>query len=165
MTQGGLARAGQSRTTPITTPAPEEEKRMSTAIIGVGTIGSTVAKHLVDGGEQVVLAAHTEAKADALAERLGERASAASVPDAIAQSEAIVFAVWLDPMKELIQTHAGLLDGKVVIDPSNPMTSESVGRAGAAFQQPPLAAGHRGGCRPAARHTGRAAAQAAAARG
>ena len=100
---------------------------MSTAIIGLGAIGATVAKHLVDGGEQVVLAARNEAEATELAERLGEHASAASVPDAIAQSEAIVFAVWLDSMKELIQRHASALDGKVVIDPSNAITSDGKG--------------------------------------
>jgi Trk K+ transport system NAD-binding subunit len=40
---------------------------MTTAIIGVGNIGKSVARHLVDGGEQVVLAARDESNATALA--------------------------------------------------------------------------------------------------
>ena len=38
---------------------------MTTAIIGVGNIGKSVARHLVDGGERVVLAARDEQNATA----------------------------------------------------------------------------------------------------
>jgi 8-hydroxy-5-deazaflavin:NADPH oxidoreductase len=100
---------------------------MCTAIIGVGSIGSAVAQHLANGGEQIVLAASSEAKAGELAGRLGERASAASVPDAIRQADAVLFAVWLDPMKQLIEQHSGLLAGKVVIDPANPIIADGKG--------------------------------------
>jgi predicted dinucleotide-binding enzyme len=70
----------------------------------------------------VVLAANTEAKAQQLAKDLGRGASAASVTDAIGQADAVIFAVWLDVTKELIAEHGARLVGKVVIDPSNPIT-------------------------------------------
>ena len=38
---------------------------MTTAIIGVGNIGKSVARHLVDGGERVVLAARDESNTTA----------------------------------------------------------------------------------------------------
>ena len=38
---------------------------MTTAIIGVGNIGESVARHLVDGGERVVLAERDEQNATA----------------------------------------------------------------------------------------------------
>ena len=38
---------------------------MTTAIIGLGNIGKSVARHLVDGGERVVLAARDEQNATA----------------------------------------------------------------------------------------------------
>jgi predicted dinucleotide-binding enzyme len=98
---------------------------MATAIIGVGSIGTAVATHLIDGGESVVLAAHTPAKAEELAERLN--ASAADVGGAIDQADAVIFAVWLDAMKELISQNAARLDGKVVIDPSNPIAANDDG--------------------------------------
>lgn len=44
---------------------------MTTAIVGVGNIGSALARHLVAGGEPVVLAAKDEARAQALADELG----------------------------------------------------------------------------------------------
>jgi hypothetical protein len=101
---------------------------MATAIIGTGNIGGTLARHLVRGGEPVVLAAKDEANAAALAQELGELARAASVEEAIADADAVVFAVWLDTFKELIATDARLLEHKVVVDPSNPLGFDESGQ-------------------------------------
>jgi predicted dinucleotide-binding enzyme len=98
-----------------------EEEAMTTAIIGVGKIGNALARHLVRGGEQVVLAARNESNAQALANELGELASAAPVREAIANGDVVVFAVKpFEAMEELIAEHRDLLDGKkIVVDPSN----------------------------------------------
>jgi 8-hydroxy-5-deazaflavin:NADPH oxidoreductase len=101
---------------------------MTTAIIGVGNIGGAVARHLVAGGEPVVLAANEESNAEALADELGPLARAASVEGAIADGDAVVFAVWLDTIKELIPQNARLLEGKVVVDPSNPIGFDESGQ-------------------------------------
>ena len=101
---------------------------MTTAIVGVGNIGSTVARHLTAGGESVVLAAKDLSRAQALAEELGPLARAASVADAISGADAVLFAVWLDTMRELIREQADLLTGKVVIDPSNPIGFDASGQ-------------------------------------
>ena len=100
---------------------------MTTAIIGVGNIGTSVARHLVDGGERVVLAAHDESNATALANELGELASATSVETAITDADVVVFAVWLDTIEDLIAQHGDLLRGKVVVDPSNPVAQDANG--------------------------------------
>jgi 8-hydroxy-5-deazaflavin:NADPH oxidoreductase len=94
---------------------------VTTAIIGVGNIGAALARHLVRGGEQVMLAAREEPNAAALAAELGPRASAATVPAAIGAADVVVFAVWFDALKQLLTEYAGLLDGKAVADPSNPL--------------------------------------------
>ena len=101
---------------------------MTTAIIGIGNIGGAVARHLVAGGESVVLAATDQSHVEALAGELGPLARAASVEDAIADGDAVVFAVWLDTMRELIPQHARLLEGKVVVDPSNPIGFDESGQ-------------------------------------
>src|SRR6266705_5741279 len=101
---------------------------MATAIIATGNIGGTLARHLVRGGEPVVLAAKDEANATALAQELGELARAASVEEAIAEANAVVFAVWLDTIKELIAKDADLLEGKIVVDPSNPIGVDETGQ-------------------------------------
>jgi predicted dinucleotide-binding enzyme len=101
---------------------------MTTAIIGIGNIGGAVARHLVAGGESLVLAATDQSHVEALAGELGPLARAASVQDAIADGDAVVFAVWLDTMRELIPQHARLLEGKVVVDPSNPIGFDESGQ-------------------------------------
>jgi hypothetical protein len=101
---------------------------MTTAIIGVGKIGSAAARHLVAGDESVVLAAKDEPNAKALAGELGPLARAASVEDAIAEADAVLLAVWLDTIEELVPQSARLLDGKVVVDPSNPIGFDDSGQ-------------------------------------
>lgn len=100
---------------------------MTTAIIGIGNIGSRVARNLVQGGEPVVLAARNQSGADALAAELGTLASSASVVDAVSQADTVLFAVWLDTGKELISQLSQALVGKVVIDPSNPIGPDGHG--------------------------------------
>jgi 8-hydroxy-5-deazaflavin:NADPH oxidoreductase len=101
---------------------------LSTAIIGVGNIGGTVARQLVAGDQLLILAAKDEANAEALANELGGLARAASVEDAISDADAVVFAVWLDTTKELLAQHARLLENRVVIDPSNPLGFDKNGQ-------------------------------------
>jgi predicted dinucleotide-binding enzyme len=98
---------------------------LTTAIIGVGNLGGTVARHLVAGDELVVLAAADEAHAKALADELGPKASAASVEDAIAGADVVVLATWLDQTRELVPARTRLLEDKVVVDPSNPIGFEN----------------------------------------
>jgi predicted dinucleotide-binding enzyme len=101
---------------------------LTTAIIGVGSLGGTVARHLVAGDEPVVLAAADKTHAEALADELGPNASAASVEDAIAGADVVVLATWLDQTRELVPPEARLLENKVVVDPSNPIGFDENGQ-------------------------------------
>jgi predicted dinucleotide-binding enzyme len=101
---------------------------LTTAIIGVGNLGGTVARHLVDGGESVVLAAANEEHAKALANELGPNASAASVEDAVAGADVVVLATWLDQTRELVPAQRRLLENKIVVDPSNPIGFDKNGQ-------------------------------------
>jgi 8-hydroxy-5-deazaflavin:NADPH oxidoreductase len=101
---------------------------MTSAIIGVGNIGSPLARHLVGGGESVILAAKDHSRAEVLAQELGPLARAASVEDAITGADVVVFAVWLDTIKELIAKDARLLENRVVVDPSNPLGFDESGQ-------------------------------------
>jgi 8-hydroxy-5-deazaflavin:NADPH oxidoreductase len=94
----------------------------TTAIVGVGNIGGALARHLTRGGESLILAARDKDRVQALADELGSSARAASVEDAISGSDVVIFAIWLDQMREVIPKQARLLEGKVVMDPSNPVS-------------------------------------------
>src|SRR5579859_6204531 len=95
------------------------ESTMTTAIIGVGHLGSALARHLVSGRERVVLAAADQAHAQQLATELGPLATAVPVRDAISQADTVVFAVWLDPLRQVVAQQTDVLQGKVVVDPTN----------------------------------------------
>ena len=101
---------------------------MTTSIIGVGNLGGTVARHLVSGGESVVLAAKDEGHAKALADELGPNASATSVEDAVAGADVVVLATWLDQTREFLPSLDRLLQNKVVVDPSNPIGFDANGQ-------------------------------------
>jgi 8-hydroxy-5-deazaflavin:NADPH oxidoreductase len=100
---------------------------MKTAIIGVGHIGATVAKNLINGGENVILANQTEQKAVQLAKELGPKAFALPIGEAIASADVIILCVWFDAIKDVLATYRSALAGKIVIDPSNPIAPDGNG--------------------------------------
>jgi predicted dinucleotide-binding enzyme len=101
---------------------------MTTAIVGTGRIGGTVARLLVAGGESVILAAKGTERPRALASELGPLARAASVKDAISGADTVVLAVMFGTAQELVSQYAHLLAGKVVIDPTNPIAFDEKGQ-------------------------------------
>jgi 8-hydroxy-5-deazaflavin:NADPH oxidoreductase len=100
---------------------------MTTAIIGVGELGTAISRLLVQSGEPVVLAARDDAHAAGLAAQLGSLASSASLSQAIASADTVVFAVWLDTLTPIITANADLPKGKVVLDRTNPLKVDGSG--------------------------------------
>jgi predicted dinucleotide-binding enzyme len=99
-----------------------------------------------------VLAAKGESRAAALAEELGPLARASSGADAIAAADVVVLALWLNDMKEAISRYAGLLDGKVVVDPSNPVGFDEKGQLTRALPKGESAGSIVAGLLPASAH-------------
>jgi 8-hydroxy-5-deazaflavin:NADPH oxidoreductase len=62
-----------------------------------------------------------------LAKQLGDLASAATVSEAIEAVDVVIFAVWFDVLKNLITHNLPKLDGKVVVDASNPVAADDKG--------------------------------------
>jgi 8-hydroxy-5-deazaflavin:NADPH oxidoreductase len=100
---------------------------MTTAIMGVGKIGTIVARNLVQGGERIILANRDKSKADKLAVELGDLASSAEVADAITQADVVMLALYLDVMRLFIPEFSKKLVGKIVVDPSNPVGPDGKG--------------------------------------
>jgi predicted dinucleotide-binding enzyme len=100
---------------------------MKTAIIGLGSIGSKVAANLAAGGGSVIVSQRDMAKARELAKKLGERVEALPVEEALANADVIVLALWFNVLKEFVTKHRNALVGKIVVDPSNPITPNGSG--------------------------------------
>lgn len=101
-----------------------EPKRI--ALLGSGTVGRTLGEGFVRHGHEVVLGSRdpgSEHIAAWLAE-VGERASAASYADAAGRAELVVMCVPGAVVEDTVAlTGPDVLAGKVVIDPTNTMTS------------------------------------------
>ena len=100
---------------------------MKTAVIGLGNIGSRVAKNLSAGGQKVIVAEKTLAKAEKLAAELGGNAEAMTFVDALDKADIVILAVYFDAIKDLIATHRAAFSGKIVVDPSNPIAPDGRG--------------------------------------
>ena len=97
------------------------------AVIGLGSIGTIVATNLVKGDRSVIVADRTIGKANELARKLGSLAQPQEIAAAIKEADIVVFAVWFDAIKELFNTYAKELEGKIIVDPSNPIALDEKG--------------------------------------
>ena len=97
------------------------------AIIGTGNIGSRLGANFAAGGQDFLLAGRDQEAARQLASGLDGHAEAVSVDEAIDRADVLVFAVWLDPFRELIAQYGQQLAGKVIIDPTNPVGPDGGG--------------------------------------
>jgi predicted dinucleotide-binding enzyme len=100
---------------------------MNTTIIGLGNIGSRLATNLTAGGQSVIVADRTLAKAEQLAAKLGTRAKAILIKDAISKANVVILAIYLDAIKDWVATYRGALAGKIIVDPSNPLAPDGKG--------------------------------------
>lgn len=97
------------------------------AVIGLGNIGTAVASNLVKGNREVIIADRTLSKAKELSKKLGDLARPMEITAAIKQADIIVLAVWFNTIKELLHQYAALLQGKIIVDPSNPIAPDEKG--------------------------------------
>jgi predicted dinucleotide-binding enzyme len=102
-------------------------QKSKVAVIGLGNIGAAVATNLVKGNRSVILADKTFEKANALSKKLGILTHAATIADAVKEADIIVLAIYFDPIKDFLKTYATALEGKIIVDPSNPIAPDENG--------------------------------------
>jgi predicted dinucleotide-binding enzyme len=104
------------------------EVPMTTAIIGTGVIGSVIARELASGGETLRLSSADHESARTLAAEIGRAAVvAADNRDALQGAGAVVLALRFTVLKAVIDEIAGPLADKLVVVPSNPLTTDAQG--------------------------------------
>ncbi len=101
---------------------------MKVAIIGTGNIGQALGGTLVRAGHEVTLAARDADKALAAAGTIGATAST-SIEAAARDADVVVLAVPYASLADVAGTLGGIVDGKVVVDVSNPLTADYSGLA------------------------------------
>jgi 8-hydroxy-5-deazaflavin:NADPH oxidoreductase len=101
---------------------------MTTAIIGTGGIGSVIARQLASGGETLRLSSADIKSARTLATEIGRAAVAVDNRDALQDADAVVLALRFTALKSVIDEIAESLTDKVVIVPSNPLSTDAQGK-------------------------------------
>lgn len=101
--------------------------KLKVAVIGLGNIGKVVASNLVKGNREVTVASHKIDEAKEFASQLGSRAKAAEVKTAIKETDIVILSVWFSTIQELFKEYATELQGKIIIDPSNPIAPDGNG--------------------------------------
>jgi hypothetical protein len=97
---------------------------MRVTIIGAGNMGRGIGTRVVAGGHEVEIVDRDPAEAQRLAEELGEAATALE-PNAGFGGEVVVFAVYYPGIKDAVAQYADRLAGKVVVDITNPVDTET----------------------------------------
>lgn len=101
--------------------------KLKVAVIGLGNIGKVVASNLVKGNREVILASNKLEDAKALARQMGSLAKGTDVPAAIKEADIIVMAVWFKTIQDIFKQYAAELQGKMIVDPSNPIAPDGKG--------------------------------------
>jgi 8-hydroxy-5-deazaflavin:NADPH oxidoreductase len=102
-------------------------QKLKVAVIGLGNIGSVVAANLVKGNRQVIVADRTYEKAKTLAQNLGSLARPAEIASAVTEADIIVLAIYFDAIRTFLKDFRSELQGKIIVDPSNPIAADENG--------------------------------------
>ena len=97
---------------------------MKVTIVGAGNMGRGIGTRAVAGGHQVEILAQDPGHARKLAEELGGSATAIEA-GAPFGGEVVVFAVYYPRIKDAVRQYADQLAGKVVVDITNPVDTQT----------------------------------------
>jgi 8-hydroxy-5-deazaflavin:NADPH oxidoreductase len=93
---------------------------MEITIIGTGNMARGIGTRAVAGGHDVTLLGTEQAHAEELAAELAGPVKAGTVGDPIA-GDVVVLAVWYPISREVVERYGDQLDGKIVVDITNPL--------------------------------------------
>lgn len=95
---------------------------MRVLIIGAGNMGRGIAIRLVAGKNEITLHDVDSSKAEALAGELGRNVTVTKAPgDAVEASDVVILASWYAANLDVARQLGSALDGKVVVEISNPL--------------------------------------------
>ena len=97
---------------------------MDITIIGTGNMARGIATRALEGGHGVTVLGTEQAKAEALAAELPGEARAGEVGDPLT-GDVVVLAVWYQAVADVLARYGDQLDGKVVVDITNPVDTET----------------------------------------
>lgn len=104
-----------------------ENSKTKVAIIGLGKIGETIALNLIRGNHKVIVASRDFEKTKSVADKLGKLAEAKETGRAIQDADVVIPAIYFNSLKDFFKTYSRELEGKIIIDVSNPIAPDGNG--------------------------------------
>ena len=98
---------------------------MDITIIGTGNMGRGLATRALAGGHNVTLIGTDKEKAQALADELGQSGSGSVQTGESPTGDIVVLAVWYPVSVDVVRQYADQLDGKVLVDITNPIDTDA----------------------------------------
>lgn len=102
------------------------QNSVKVAIIGLGNIGGTIAENLNKSGRKFIVAGRDEAKTQEIAKKWAS-AEVKSIKNAVKEAEIIIPAIYFQALGEFLSEFSQDLNGKIIIDPSNPIAPDENG--------------------------------------
>ncbi|SDC58085.1 NADPH-dependent F420 reductase [Niabella drilacis] len=103
------------------------EENQTVAVIGLGNIGQVVAGNLAKSGRHFIVGGRNIKKVNALAESWGAAAKPSNIPDAVKAADIIILAIPFGEISGFLKQYETSLQGKLIIDPSNPIAPDESG--------------------------------------
>ena len=104
-------------------PAPKTAHPMKIGIIGVGEIGSALARHWSAAGHPLLISSRHPEQLQAFAKELGPNVKVGTPREAAAFGDVVMLAVPYGATPQVGREYAAELKGKVVLDAGNPYPS------------------------------------------
>jgi predicted dinucleotide-binding enzyme len=98
-----------------------QSEPLKIGIIGTGRIGSALARHWVAAGHEVFMSSRHPEELAGLAAELGPRARAGTPREAAAFGEVVLVSVPYSALPQIGRDYVAELNGKIVLDTSNPV--------------------------------------------
>ena len=105
----------------------EKAVKSKVAIIGLGSIGKVLAANFTKGERAIMVADRDLHKANVLAGELGALAQPLEIPAAIKAADIIILSIWFSAISEVLNQYADDFQGKIIVDPSNPIAPNDKG--------------------------------------
>jgi len=101
---------------------------MKISVIGTGAVGSVLGTRWAKQGHQIVFGSRSpeSSRVQDLVARAGPNATATPLDQAATGAEIVVLATWHAAVEGVI-AQLGDLDGKIIIDPNNPLNQDASG--------------------------------------
>lgn len=106
---------------------PNVESMKVSVLGGTGEQGRGLAQRLAKAGQQIIIGSRSAERAQGIADEIGAGVAGASNEDAARSGDIVIVAVPWDGHRELLESLAGDLAGKIIVDCVNPLGFDKQG--------------------------------------